>query len=515
MLLDASLADAVPADLSADLVIIGAGTVGLYLASAMAEARPSLNIVVVEAGAKVAGTERNVLTSASIGKLHEGVHLGRAAGLGGTSSLWGGQLAEFDEADLSRTDATWPISFDQMRAFYRQVYERLNIGNPESAESYRQHFGNESGSGQDIERFFTYWLKEPNFAILYRNLIRSSGSVRVVVNLTANGFSFDGENARILRCLTETGREVSIQARQFVFATGTIATSRFFLSTQRAQGIPWVSNQNIGRYFQDHLGGKVATVEVLDEPRFRDYFENGWVNGIKLQPKLALSRRRGDALRSGACGIFTFDSSISENLSNLKRMIRGIKSGVSFSSLSSRATDILVVGRSMGPLVSRYLKHRRIFAVFDRGVSFNVQAEQIPIERSRIKLVDYERLVDGLYPIAVDWQCDGGEIEAIHRFAMQSDVYLRRQGLARLTIEPRLLRRDPGFLDTLGDTYHQCGGMRMSTSPLTGAVDPDGRVWGSANVWVSGPSVLPSSSHANCTLTGLALASRLSKHLMH
>jgi choline dehydrogenase-like flavoprotein len=514
MLLDASLSDTVPAELSADLVIIGAGTVGLYLASLMAEAKPPLNIVVVEAGAKVAGTERNALSSTSVGKRHDGVHIGRAAGLGGTSSLWGGQLAEFDEADLARADAGWPISFDQLRQYYRQVYESLDIGKPESVDVYRKLFGDETDAVGDIERFFTYWLREPNFATLYQKIIRSSASVRVIVNLTANGFSFDGENARAVRCLTESGRKVSIQAQRFVFATGTIATSRFFLSTQRENCVPWASNPSIGCYFQDHLGGKVATVEVLDERRFRDYFENGWVNGVKLQPKLSLSRRRGDALRSGACGIFTFDSSISENLSNLKRMVRGMRSGVSFSSVTSRATDLLIVGRSMVPLVSRYLRNRRIFAVFDQGVSLNVQAEQIPIRRSCIRLTDRERLKDGLCPISVDWQCDGEEIDAIYSFATHSDVYLQRHGLARLTIEADLLRRDPAFLNTLRDTYHQCGGMRMSVWPVTGAVDPDGRVWGSTNVWVSGPAVFPSSSHANCTLTGLALAARLSKHLM-
>jgi len=346
-------------------------------------------------------------------------------------------------------------------------------------------------------------------------MIRSNPSIRVIVNLTANGIAFDGENARSLHCTTEAGREIHIQAKRFVFTSGTIATSRFFLSMQQAGNVPWTSNDNVGRYFQDHLGGKIATVEVLDETRFRDYFENGWVNGVKLQPKLALSRRRGDALRSGACGIFTFDSSISENLSNLKRTIRGIKSGVSFSSVSSRATDILIVGRSMVPIVSRYLKNRRIFAVFDRGITYNVQAEQIPIARSCIKLMNGERLKDGLYPIILDWQCDGGELDAIHNFAKQSDVYLRHNGLAQLTIEPALLRRDRSFLDTLGDTYHQSGGMRMSASPVTGVVDPDGRVWGTGNVWVTGPAVLPSSSHANCTLTGLAMAARLSEHLTH
>ncbi|MBV8497441.1 MAG: GMC family oxidoreductase, partial [Gammaproteobacteria bacterium] len=69
------------------------------------------------------------------------------------------------------------------------------------------------------------------------------------------------------------------------------------------------------------------------------------------------------------------------------------------------------------------------------------------------------------------------------------------------------------FLDGLTDTYHQCGGLRMSDSAATGVVDPDCRVWGTSNVWVAGAAVFPSSGFANCTLTALALASRLAARL--
>jgi hypothetical protein len=300
-----------------------------------------------------------------------------------------------------------------------------------------------------------------------------------------------------------------IRSRKFVFACGTLPTSRFFLSTKRSGGVPWASNGNVGHYFQDHLGGKIADASVLDERRFRDYFENGWVNGIKLQPKLTLSRLRRRSLPSGVCGEFTYESSISENITNIKRTIRSVRAGLAFSSITSRVKDVAVVGRSMLPIASRYLRNRRIFALFDQGLHFNVQAEQIPIASSKVRLLDSDRIADGLVPAVVDWKCDGGELEAIHALAVESEVYLRRHGIVQLTIDPALQRRDRGFIDTLSDTFHQCGGMRMSASPATGVVDSDCRVWGTSNVWVAGAAVFPSSSHANCTLTALALATRL------
>ncbi|MEL6642163.1 MAG: GMC oxidoreductase, partial [Pseudomonadota bacterium] len=56
-------------------------------------------------------------------------------------------------------------------------------------------------------------------------------------------------------------------------------------------------------------------------------------------------------------------------------------------------------------------------------------------------------------------------------------------------------------------------GMRMSASPNQGVTDANGLIWNTSNVYVAGASVLPSSSHANVTLTGVALSLRLAAHL--
>jgi hypothetical protein len=513
MLLDANVTEEVADEVSSKLVIVGAGTVGLYLAATLADAKERSDIVLVEAGSRIASTALNSLTSVSVGKPHEGVHLGRAAGLGGTSSLWGGQLAEFGPVDLERPDAAWPLSYEELQRYYRIVYQRLAIGSPEPTAFYRQKFGGENDETGSVERFFTYWLKQPNFATLYKGLIQSSKTVRVVINLTANGCEFDGEHARCLYCTTSSGRNIRVRSERFVFASGTVATNRFFLSTQARCTVPWATNDHIGRYFQDHLGGKIAKVSILNEKRFRDYFENGWVNGVKLEAKLTMSRARQQSLPSGACGFFTYDSSISENVANIKRTIRGLRSGLSFSSIGSRLIDVFTVGRSLLPIVSRYMRSRRILALFDQGVHLNVQAEQIPVASSGIRLLNGEPAADGLIPVAVDWRCDGRELSVIHELAIESDAYLRSRGLAQLSIDPALQGRDADFIDRLGDTYHPCGGMRMSADPIAGVVDGHCKVWGTSNVWVAGAAVLPSSSHANCTLTALALAARLATQL--
>src|SRR5262249_13368712 len=102
--------------MTGDTVIIGGGTIGLFLAIALARAGRS--VILLESGGRVADTGRNRETAESCGRPNNGVLLGRASGLGGTSVLWGGQLAEFEEPDLVRQGAAWPIAYEELRYWY-------------------------------------------------------------------------------------------------------------------------------------------------------------------------------------------------------------------------------------------------------------------------------------------------------------------------------------------------------------------------------------------------------------
>jgi hypothetical protein len=511
MIIDANDPTAVAEAISADLVIVGAGTAGLFLADYLHANGDRRRILILESGGRIADTRTNAATATSIGKPHDGVHIGRANGLGGTSCLWGGQLAEFDAADLSRDDAPWPIDYAELRSHYDKVYRHLDISTRISDEYCRSALGNEPKSSLDAERFFTRWLKEPNFARLFGERLKTAAHVRILLNVTAIGMELNGETAIAARCRSTEGRSIRACAAEFVFSGGTIATNRFFLSTATRDPVPWRDNRHVGSYFQDHLGGPVASVELFDETRFRDLFENGWVDGVKLQPKIRIVDRVRRELDTGVCGSFSYDSDVSHNIGRLKEAVRGVRSRLSLSTTRTLVHDAWAAGTSILPIISRYVSKRRVFAFFDKGLTFNVQSEQIPTAASKITVAASEASRDGLYPVAVDWRCDGREADAIRRLLNLADEYLRTLGVGRLHVYPAILEgSDESLVARLGDTYHQCGGLRMTaTRGAGGIVDADNRVWGTSNVWVASAATFPSSSHANCTLTLLALCTRL------
>jgi choline dehydrogenase-like flavoprotein len=508
MLIDLTVSSAFSNDPNAT-VIVGAGPVGIYLAYCLSQS--GVPVVIIEAGGQVVDSTRNQVATNSIGLEFEGHLFGRAFGLGGTSVIWGGQLVEFDAPDFSQ----WPISFEEVSSWYKKVYSDLSV-QPDNIDIYRKRLGGEAFDLQPIERFFTHWLPQQNFARLFRKQVTDGALTQILLNGTVNGVSFEGERASAVKVRTTDGRDLAIGGRRFIFCNGTLEIARFFMSMAKTSDVPWKQNSLVGRFFQDHPCGKAATAEVIDEQKFRNFFETAFTNGaIKLQSKLRFrngNRKDGDL---GVSGFFSFRSDVQDQLGNIKWLIRSLRSGAQFSTLSSLPKDAWTLLRTFVPMMVRFVRDRRVMAFFDRSIDFMIQCEQRPIERSRICLRNEKHPnIPGLFSIDIDWRIDGQEIiETVNRFTREANLYLQKHGLARLDIDARVRSNDVSFLETMSDFYHQAGGMCMSDSPNSGVVDPDCRVWGTSNVYVAGAAVFPSSSHANTTFTALALAARLSSTL--
>jgi hypothetical protein len=105
MIIDLAASKTFVPDKKNNIVIVGAGPVAIYLAHCLPRRRIRC---LIEAGGRVADITRNQVATSSVGLEFVGHRLGRAFGLGGTSVIWGGQLAEFDAPDFSRSEGFEP-----------------------------------------------------------------------------------------------------------------------------------------------------------------------------------------------------------------------------------------------------------------------------------------------------------------------------------------------------------------------------------------------------------------------
>ena len=99
MIFDLENSDKIQENVDCDIVIIGAGTAGLYLANKLYNS--SFKIILIEEGGRQ-GRMSDLLGKKVInsGIQYNGASKGRSFGIGGTSSLWGGQMIPLSSFDL-------------------------------------------------------------------------------------------------------------------------------------------------------------------------------------------------------------------------------------------------------------------------------------------------------------------------------------------------------------------------------------------------------------------------------
>lgn len=501
-------------------VIIGGGTVGLYAAHELA--KRGQEVVVVESGGQPLDNFAPE-SYASVGKPHVGIRLGRARSLGGASNLWGGQLVEFQPADFAGRDwipdSKWPVSYQEISAYHQRTYENLGISREFLDD--RQVFNHVGGSIPDfngeLEFFLTRWLKTPSFSVAYAEDIRSNGKINVLLNHTAVGFAGTDGTITAIQIADHAGKIQLLKGSCFLLAAGTIEISRLMLHAATTPGwdCPWRHNANVGAFFQDHLVGRVASLEALDRRRFFDTFCTIVWSGHKFQPKLRLSN---DTLQSARImniqGMLSFESSISENLVYLKQFLKAAIYSRKFSGLGDLFRNLRACRKHLLPLMWKYVVDNRVFVPSSSKITLIIQSEQTPLRDSRISIDPSVTDAAGLPKVILDWKVGFEELESIREFTNRCDRALRASGLASLQIADDLTRLKPQFLATLRDNYHHVGGARMGETEKDGVVDRNLRVFGTSNLYVAGAATFRTASNANTTFTALTLVTRLVDHLI-
>jgi choline dehydrogenase-like flavoprotein len=368
-----------------------------------------------------------------------------------------------------------------------------------------------------LEFFLTRWMRLPSLAATYREQLESSPRIRVLLDHTVVGLKGEGEKIRGVKILDRAGRAHELGGACVVLAAGTFENVRLLLhaANSMAGACPWTGNDNIGRFFQDHLSGRVGSVQTIDRQRFLDLFTTIVLGGFRFLPKL---RMTDEALRRERLlnihAMMVCESSISENMVFLRQFMKAVIYGRKVSNLGELLRNMAACGRHLPPLMWRYIVANRVFVPSGSKISLQIQAEQCPLRESRIT-VDPDRTDKyGLPKLLLDWRVGNEEFASIRDFSLRVRDAVRAAGLAEVKLVPGLEEGDASLLERLHDHNHHAGGTCMGWSAKDGVVDADLRVFGTDNMYVLGASVFRTTSNANTTFLALALATRLARHLV-
>jgi hypothetical protein len=138
--------------------------------------------------------------------------------------------------------------------------------------------------------------------------------------------------------------------------------------------------------------------------------------------------------------------------------------------------------------------------------------EQFPDYERRITLGERRDSLGRAVP-ALRFFVSDAELDSLERTQEIIRAELAHLGVGALSTTRDLVGAGDIRESMHPSAHHHLGTTRMDANTKRGVVDPNGRLHGSGNVYVTGGSVFPTVGYVNPTLTIVALAARLGSHI--
>jgi len=539
-----------------DLCIVGSGPAGIILALEYARANPAKQVLLVEYGSNKQARENGLDNSIEIkNKLnHHDPYDCTNKGLGGTSATWGGRCVMYDGIDfidrpILNGGYTWPPGMlAELQPFLQQAAAYFECGRPVfdleelpgiAAGPIAENFTkNDIVSDTLLER----WSMPTRFGKRYEKEMDAQDNLHLLQGYEARDFTAPDAQGKVsalyVRATDETGELIVIKAAQFVLAAGAQESTRILLRNTKLFSKLGFVPPALGRYYQGHLSGKIASVRFKGAPHKTDYGFLHDTDGTYVRrrfqfaaPFLAANNLLNTAIwldnplyynpahRSGAMS-FMYLAMLVPILGK-KLAPPAIAHSITSGKKTSIGRHLVNVLRGLpGSLITpasiffrRYCLKRKLPGVFlyspQNQYALHFHAEQVPDAGNRMELSD-----DGK-TLQINYGLTKADIDSVIQLHQVLDQQLRAMGCGELEywFPPEAL---PDAIRHMSkDGIHQSGTTRIADAPDKGVVDAHLKLWGTSNIYVCSSSVFPTSGQANPTFLLGAFAARLAAHFGH
>ena len=538
-----------------DLCVIGSGPAGIILALEYARENPDKKVLLAEYGAQQ-GTGQNQLDDSIENHNpanHHDPYECTNKGLGGTSATWGGRCVMYDEVDfvdrsVLQGECTWgEDSLDAVSPYLAKAADYFECGKSpfdlnEMPKWKDLRIAEGFVEGDVLDSRLERWSMPTRFGPRYHEELSSLPNLTVLFGVEARDFSEPNENGRIesleLREVT-TGKILTVRAGSFVLAAGTQESTRILLRNKQVfnrlddESSP---PESLGRYYQGHVSGKIATICFKGDPKKTDYQFQQDEDGTYFRRRFQISKsaiEREDLLntaiwldnplyhdpshRSGAMSVM-YLAMITPILG--KRLAppaiaNSITKG-KVTGLWQHVGNVLrgLPGSLWNPasvFFRRYCLKRKLPGIClysdANQYALHFHAEQVPDADNRMVLGE-----DG-ETLEIHYHLSDRDIDSVIRSHELLDSWLKQCGCGELKYWFAKDELSDAIRAMSRDGIHQSGTTRIADSAERGVLDKDLKVFGTSNLYVCSSSAFPTSGQANPTFLLGAFAVRLAHHL--
>lgn len=511
--------------IGAAVCVVGAGPAGLALAAELSGR--GIDVVVLEAGglpydrlelSNLARTSKDHLSGAQAltrgrnrGEPYYPLRLSRTRGLGGSTNALrkhGLRVRPLDPIDFeARFGAAWPASFEDVHQFIATAerFIGLGTGTPLEWTPYVPEIASQRWRRMSAAQFRhaprrTVSQRAITMAAAARPRLITGAVVRSLGTVTSN-------RLRAVEVGLRGGGVLRVHANAFVLAAGGIDNARLLLASRPALYAMGEAADQVGRNFMEHphfLAGYLVPSSDVSLGDLGRFFGDhaGEARWLTASDDVVRSE---SLLRVAVSGVPVTPASLHPAVPAAGELARLIPLGPYGLQQRARqaATAVRGINRVTGAVADRIRSEPRSV------LALPVMIEQPPDPVSRVTL---GRRVDrtGLALPELHWHVGEREFASARRTVELIADEAQRSGVGEVLSLWDAGRARP---DVVTGGWHHMGTTRMSADPKQGVVDADCKVHGLDNLFVAGSSVFATSGYANPTLTLVALAIRLGRHL--
>jgi choline dehydrogenase-like flavoprotein len=524
--------------------IIGAGAAGISMAISLS--RQGKRVLLVEGGD---WDETPEIVDAYVGKAsapHPQTTEFRYQRFGGTTHLWGGRCVPLDQHDFEQRAhvpaSGWPKGATDISNYYAEALSHCDAGeNNFTISSFganaRPIFNEAPQLSPDLNEYIERYSLPTDFGKKFRQELTDSSNAYVLLRTRCICLNVDADNANEVRSVTlhDGNQAIDIKVNQVVLAGGGIETTRLMLASRQKTPAWSYLDASLGKYYACHYDLIFGALRFTGEKPVFDFQKTS--EGVYARRKLQFSAefQAQNGLLNSAFRLHfpayadpSHGSGIMSTIYLAKSILKpeyqailnhGVNQsahrGQSFKHLMNVVMDIgSVIKFAYDWLFKIKLAKRRIpyTLVANRNGTYPIEfnSEQVSDVNNRIELLEeVDRF--GMQRISVHWKMTELDIASgIKTFKLLKAQFEKTRG-CRLEFDSNELEQR--MRNALPVGGHHMGTTRMGNSPLDSVVDVNCKVHGVQNLYIASASVFTTNSHANPTLTIVALALRLSEHL--
>lgn len=535
-----------------DLCVIGSGPAGIITTLEYALLNPHKQVLLVEYGSDGASAYNTLDKSITIDNLinHHPPDECTNKGFGGTSATWGGRCVmyddvDFDEREIIKDNCTWESALlTEVKqhlpaaANYFECGEAIfNVNGIEGLQKKRiaENFVEGDVTDSAIER----WSMPTRFGKRYLNEVNSRDNIILLKGYEARDFSKprnDGHVSNLIVRKVNAEETKTIKAKAFVLAAGAQESTRILLRNKQLFNNEAAPPEALGKYYQSHLSGKIASVKFTGNPAKTDYGFIKDKGGIYLRRRFQFSRDLlvKKNLLNAAIWLdnpLYFDpkhQSGAMSFMYLAMLIPFLGKRLAPPAIAHSITKGKVQGlpRHLANILKgfprslttpgfiffkRYCLKRKLPGVFlyspKNKYALHFHTEQIPVKDNLMQMAPDGETLEINYKLTDD---DINSIISLHEIL---DDWLRKCNCGYLEYWFKKDEQKEAIRSMSKDGIHQSGTTRIASSIKDGVVDSNLKLFGTNNVFVCSSSVFPTSSQANPTFFMGAFAVRLARYL--